>query len=260
MKIAAAAALLLAPAIAESADGFATANVNMRAGPSTQYPAVTVIPAGESVEIHGCLADVPWCDVEFYGGRGWVAGRYVQALYQERRVYVGPEYYRPLGIPTVVFSIGNYWDRYYRNRDFYRERDHWRRNPVADRPAVVRPDRGADFDRPGRPRPGFNRGPGPQPDFGRGPDLRPDNNRNPDWRPDFDGQPDRRPAFDRGPDRRPDNRPPQFNRDQNLRDQDRENAQRPPRQDDGANQGRRDDHRRPPACQPGDPSCDQNRQ
>ncbi len=265
MKIAAAAALLLAPAIAEAGDGFATANVNMRAGPSTQYPAVTVIPAGESVEIHGCLADVPWCDVEFYGGRGWVAGRYVQALYQERRVYVGPEYYRPLGIPTVVFSVGNYWDRYYRNRDFYRERDRWRRNPVYDRPALVRPDRGPDFDRPGRPRPDFDRGPDSQPDFGRGPDRWPDNNL--DRRPDFDGQPDRRP--DRGPDRRHDNRPPRFDRDQDRfnqgenqrgRDRDRGNYQRPQQQDDGANQGRRGDHRRPPACQPGDPSCNPNRQ
>ena len=40
----------------------------------------------------------------------------MQALYQQRRVYVDPQYYRPLGIPTVVFSVGNYWDRYYRDR------------------------------------------------------------------------------------------------------------------------------------------------
>ncbi len=55
-----------------------------------------------------------------------------------RRVYVGPEYYRPLGIPTVVFSVGNYWDRYYRNRDFYRDRDRWRRGPEFYRAAAPR--------------------------------------------------------------------------------------------------------------------------
>ncbi|WP_160007366.1 SH3 domain-containing protein [Rhizobium sp. 18055] len=234
MKITAVAALLLAPALAEAAEGFATANVNMRAGPSTQYPAVTVIPAGESVEIHGCLADVPWCDVEFYNGRGWVAGRYVQALYQQRRVYVDPQYYRPLGIPTVVFSVDSYWDRNYRNRDFYSQRDRWRRNPVYDRPVVrPAPGRGPDFDNgPGRPRPGFDNGPG----FGNGPGRGPDSGRGP-------GQP----GADRGPDRRPDNRQPDARRDQNQGDV---------RRDNRGNH----DRRRPPACQPGDPNCNPNRQ
>lgn len=129
VKIAAATLLVLAPAIAQAAEGYSTANVNMRAGPSTRYPAVAVIPAGSSVEIRGCLSNVNWCDVEFYGGRGWVSGQYVQAVYEQRRVYVGPEYYRPLGIPLVTFSVGNYWDRYYRHRDFYRERDRWSRGP-----------------------------------------------------------------------------------------------------------------------------------
>ncbi|PDT27624.1 peptide-binding protein [Rhizobium sp. L9] len=129
VKIAAATLLVLAPAIAQAAGGYSTANVNMRAGPSTRYPAVAVIPAGSSVEIRGCLSNVNWCDVEFYGGRGWVSGQYVQAVYEQRRVYVGPEYYRPLGIPLVTFSVGNYWDRYYRHRDFYRERDRWSRGP-----------------------------------------------------------------------------------------------------------------------------------
>jgi uncharacterized protein YraI len=135
LRAAAVCALLVAPAMAEAAEGFATANVNMRSGPSTRYPAVSLIPAGESVEIHGCLADLPWCDVSFYGGRGWVAGRYVQADYRRNRVYVEPRYYRPLGIPTVVFQFDNYWDRNYRGRDFYRDRDRWRRGPdwVEDR-------------------------------------------------------------------------------------------------------------------------------
>lgn len=129
LRVAAICAALAVPAAAWAAEGFATANVNMRSGPSTRYPAVTLIPAGESVEIHGCLADRPWCDVSFYGGRGWVAGQYVQAAYRSRRVYVEPEYYRPLGIPTIVFEFDRYWDRNYRGRDFYRDRDRWRGNP-----------------------------------------------------------------------------------------------------------------------------------
>jgi uncharacterized protein YraI len=124
---------LTLPAIAEAASGFSTANVNMRSGPSTAYPAVTLIPVGVSLRINGCLADTPWCDVSFAGGRGWVAGRYVQALYQQRRVYVDPQYYRPLGIPTVTFNLDSYWDRNYRGRDFYRDRDRWARGPDWDR-------------------------------------------------------------------------------------------------------------------------------
>jgi uncharacterized protein YraI len=119
-------AAFLLPAAAQAAAGFATANVNMRSGPSTRYPAVTIIPVGTSVEIHGCLSDIPWCDVSFYEGRGWVAARYVQVEYQQSRVYLEPDYYDTLGIPFVTFEIGNYWDRYYRNRDFYRQRDYYR--------------------------------------------------------------------------------------------------------------------------------------
>ncbi len=138
LSIAAIAAAFVLPAAAQAAEGFATANVNMRSGPSTRYPAVTVIPVGTPLEIHGCLADTPWCDVSFYDGRGWVAGRYVQAQYQQRRVYVEPDYYGSLGIPLVTFELGNYWDRNYRNRDFYRQRDYYRRDRDRDR---YNPDR-----------------------------------------------------------------------------------------------------------------------
>jgi len=91
LRVAAICAALAVPAAAWAAEGFATANVNMRSGPSTRYPAVTLIPAGESVEIHGCLADRPWCDVSFYGGRGWVAGQYVQAAYRSRFGHPAPD-------------------------------------------------------------------------------------------------------------------------------------------------------------------------
>lgn len=100
-----------------------------------------MIPAGVPLEINGCLNETPWCDVSFVGGRGWVAGRYIQATYQSRRIYVGPQYYRPLGIPTITFNVDDYWGRYYRGRDFYRDRDRWRRGPGwSDR----RPDSGWD--------------------------------------------------------------------------------------------------------------------
>jgi uncharacterized protein YraI len=227
VKIAVAGILVLAPALAQAAEGYSTANVNMRAGPSTQYPAVAVIPAGSSVEIRGCLSDVNWCDVEFYGGRGWVSGQYVQALYQQRRVYVGPQYYRPLGIPMIRFSVDNYWGRYYRNRDFYRERDRWSRGPdyyYRDRDNRDRDNRDRDI----RDR---------------------DRDRDRDWRDD-NRRPDSR-DNNRGDDnRRPDSRNDETRRSSQFGDRPQFDGGRPDRYD-------RRDRRGPPFdCRPGDPSCD----
>ncbi|HWT57082.1 MAG TPA: SH3 domain-containing protein [Rhizobium sp.] len=219
-KIAAAGLFMLAPVIAQAAEGYSTANVNMRAGPSTRYPAVAVIPAGSPVEIRGCLSDVNWCDVEFYGGRGWVSGQYVQVLYQQRRIYVGPQYYRPLGIPVIRFSVDNYWDRYYRNRDFYRERNRWSRGP--DYYYRDRDNRDRARDRDSRDRDWRNRD---QDNW--------DRNRN--WR---DG--DRNRDGDRdGRNRKGD----QQGRDDNRREDRSDRDRRPDRGDF--------------VCRPGDSSCDQ---
>jgi uncharacterized protein YraI len=148
---------LLLPAAAQAADGFATANVNLRSGPSTSYPAVAVIPAGRSIEVFGCLNSTPWCDVSVGRWRGWVAARYIQTTYRNNRVVLEPRYYRPLGIPTVTFEIGNYWDRYYRNRDFYGQRDRYDDNYRPPRRDSQRPrrdwnqdDQGWDRNRPRR--------------------------------------------------------------------------------------------------------------
>ncbi|MGO7155893.1 SH3 domain-containing protein [Rhizobium leguminosarum] len=199
VKIAAVGLLMLVPAIAQAAEGYSTANVNMRAGPSTRYPAVAVIPAGSSVEIRGCLSDVNWCDVEFYGGRGWVSGQYVQALYQQRRVYIGPQYYRPLGIPMIRFSVDNYWDRYYRNRDFYRDRDRWSRGP--DYYYRDRDNRDRDRDRDNRDRDrNWRERDGDRDGRDRDRDWRDDNQR--DDRQRGERQRDDRRGDDRRPDRR----------------------------------------------------------
>ncbi len=243
------AALVALPAVAEAAEGFATANVNMRSGPSTAYPAVTMIPVGVSLQINGCLNDTPWCDVSFYGGRGWVAGQYIQAVYQSRRIYVGPQYYRPLGIPTVVFNFDDYWGRYYRGRDFYRERDRWRRGPGwVDR----RPD--SSWDR----NPGWNNGPN------RNWDRRPDDNRGWDRGSDWNSGPDRN--WDRRPDRNGDrDRPRDGNRDWGRQRPDNNNqdwGNRPDRPRDNNRPDNRPDNRprpepqRQPQAQPGPYSPD----
>ena len=225
------------PALAAAAPAYSTANVNMRSGPSTQYPPVLVIPAGSRVDIQGCMQSANWCDVAYAGYRGWVSGSYLQTTYSQRRVYVDPQYYRPLGIPTITFSIGSYWDRHYRDRDFYRDRDRWRDGDYRPRPP--RDDR--DY----RPRP-------PRTE----PDWRPPTRGDDDWRrpptrdPDWRRPPARDPDVRRPPVRDPDVRRPPRDPDVRrppARDPD---VRRPPRDPDV----RRDnDRKKPPTSRPNCP-------
>lgn len=246
---------LTLPAMAEAAQAISTANVNLRAGPSTQYPPVLVVPAGNRVEIFGCLSSANWCDVGYAGYRGWISGSYLQTQFSSRRIYVDPDYYGRLGIPTVTFRVDNYWDRYYRGRDFYRERDRWRRAPPP--PPV--------WHRDGPPPVFDGRGPGPGPNMGgrdgmppprqfdrhrerdmdrmmreqdrnRGGDPRDQNpprgDNRPPQPPQFDGRPSGQPPQGRNDgDRRP--LPPQMN------GQAPNGGQRPPQ----------------PPCPPGDAGC-----
>jgi uncharacterized protein YraI len=119
------AAVLLAVSFATSAqDAFTTRTVNVRAGPDTSYPPVAVLGAGAPVQVMGCLDDWSWCDVAFSDNRGWLYAPYLNYVYQGARV---PFYsYAPsFGIPIISFSLGSYWDRYYRGRPWYGRRDYW---------------------------------------------------------------------------------------------------------------------------------------
>src|SRR5687767_6866958 len=86
-----------APGVAAAANAFTTGDVNMRAGPSTQFPRVRTLPEGVTVTVHGCLDGWGWCDTSWRGDRGWVSGRYLEQLYRGRRVLV-PEYGARVGL------------------------------------------------------------------------------------------------------------------------------------------------------------------
>ena len=121
------ASLLVAIPFATSAqEAFTSRSVNVRAGPDTSYPAVATLGGGAPVEVMGCLDDWSWCDVVFGYNRGWVYAPYLTYVYQGARV---PFYsYAPsFGIPIIAFSLGSYWDRYYRGRPWYGRRDYWER-------------------------------------------------------------------------------------------------------------------------------------
>ncbi|WP_449427779.1 SH3 domain-containing protein [Rhodanobacter umsongensis] len=126
-------------AFAYAQDGYVTGNVNLRAGPDPSYPLVDQLPAGTGVSVQGCTSGWEWCDVinANDGNRGWIAGNFIQYDYQDQPVLLS-DYGAQIGIPIVAFSIGMYWDNYYRGRSFYGERERWYRRPVISRPPPPR--------------------------------------------------------------------------------------------------------------------------
>jgi uncharacterized protein YraI len=117
------AASLTGPAEAATT-GYANTHVNLRAGPSTAFPSLGVVPAGAQVIIHGCLDGWTWCDTTWGRLRGWVYGTYLTAHYQGQRVRVVQVAPR-IGLPVISFHFGTYWDRHYRTQPIYRDRSRW---------------------------------------------------------------------------------------------------------------------------------------
>ena len=64
----------------------ATADLNMRSGPGTQYSVLRVIPNGSPVRVLGCNAAATWCNVNFVTV-GWVSASFLSP--------------RPTGAPVV---------------------------------------------------------------------------------------------------------------------------------------------------------------
>lgn len=92
--------------------------VNLRAGPSTSYPVVTVVSAGTTIVTHGCLADYAWCDVGIGPVRGWMSARWILVSQAGSTVVLTPAVAPAVGIGVVTFGKV-YWDSYYAGYPFY---------------------------------------------------------------------------------------------------------------------------------------------
>lgn len=109
------------------AGSYAAAELNVRAGPSTRFPSLGVLPEGAPIHVFGCTRGYRWCDVQAGGRRGWVSAAYIEMDYEARRVRV-PVYVHQVSepvVPTVSFSVESYWPSHYSGYDFYDERDTW---------------------------------------------------------------------------------------------------------------------------------------
>ncbi|MDA7418379.1 SH3 domain-containing protein [Xenophilus arseniciresistens] len=217
------------PLAAQAEPAYVSDNVNLRAGPSTDYPVVVRLAAGQPLEVVGCTSGYGWCDVVLPDGlRGWVAASLLDYPWGGGTAVPLAQYGAMIGVPIIAFSLGNYWADHYRDRPWYREQRWWGQRrpppPVAGwrpppppsigwqprpprpdwRPPPPRPGWQDRPDRPDRPHPGWqnNRPDRPQPGW----QGRPDRPQRPDWnqerpRPQRpEGRPDRHERHDR-PDR-----------------------------------------------------------
>lgn len=130
--------------------------VYLYAGPAQDYPVVAQLPAGQPVAVYGCVSGYTWCDVAIAQARGWVYGGYLTYPYQGSNVPI-MTYGTAIGLPLITFSIGSYWDHYYRGRPWYGERGRWANHPPPPHRPPPPPPGG------NRPPPGGNRPPSTSP-------------------------------------------------------------------------------------------------
>ncbi len=95
-------ALLTGAAFADVA-ATATTDLNVRAGPGTEYQVIGVVGGGEGVSIQGCVEGSKWCAIATDGGQGWVYSDYLVADVSGNQVVI-TERPADLQVPTVVYE------------------------------------------------------------------------------------------------------------------------------------------------------------
>ncbi len=141
------------PGIADAqSSAYTNSGAELYAGPAPDYPVVAQVPPGTALDVFGCLSDYSWCDVALPGVRGWIDAQQLDYPYQGNYVPL-LEYGAIIGVPVTGFAIGAYWDRYYRHRPWYHDRDRWehraepRVGPGGRPPAYGHPQPGEPIQR-----------------------------------------------------------------------------------------------------------------
>jgi uncharacterized protein YraI len=144
--------LAAAPGVADAqSSAYTNSPAELYAGPAPDYPVVAQIPPGTALDVFGCLSDYSWCDVALPGVRGWIDAQLLEYPYQGGYVPLY-DYGAIIGVPITGFAIAAYWDRYYRNRPWYHDRDRWANRPEP-RPGPGGVPPGQGHPQPGGPPP-----------------------------------------------------------------------------------------------------------
>lgn len=113
----------------------ATANLNIRSGPSTAYPKVGLLQEGQTAEAIGVSPDGAWWVIkvpEAANGQGWVSGQFVTTANVENLPVVQPPPLPP-ATPAPPIVITEWQGEYFNN------------NNLSGQPALVRNDPEINF-------------------------------------------------------------------------------------------------------------------
>jgi uncharacterized protein YraI len=90
-----------------------TSDLNLRAGPGTDYPVIEAMPAGAHVNIRNCTGS--WCRLSYNGETGWASSSYLagggrSTTVYRTRTYTEPsvEYVEPGYAYAPVYDYGPY--------------------------------------------------------------------------------------------------------------------------------------------------------
>lgn len=118
-----------------------TTQLNLRAGPGTNYAVIGTMPRGAQVHVHQCPSS--WCQVSYGRTTGWASHRYLSGgvAMQPRTYAVAPQPRVTLGFnlgtryATPAYRYGSrhyrpgwYDDHYYDGRRWYYD-DDWHPRP-----------------------------------------------------------------------------------------------------------------------------------
>lgn len=98
-RFAAIGAVAMPVAALAASPGVVTTDLNLRAGPGTDYKVISTIPNGAAVQIDGCVEAATWCRVTYNGASGYGSGRYINVTQGAQTVVVTED---PSLVETIV--------------------------------------------------------------------------------------------------------------------------------------------------------------
>ena len=164
-------------------------DVNLRAGPGTDYDVISTVKAGTTVRVNSCNSGYSWCDVSVSEYQGYISGQYL--FYEENGEY----YDQPFSNVGMYLGLSLFWRDYPIYYPPHRPPGH---KPPGHKPPGHKP--------PGHKPPG-HKPPGHKPPDGKPPHTKPPSMRPPGHRPPHTRPPGHRPPSARPGGGRPGGRP-----------------------------------------------------